>query len=127
MNGKLVYDIGMHNGDDAAYYLSRGYPVVAAEASPTRAERATARLDLPGEWEDLESGAYDWLHVRMGRPERGSLADGGYEFRASFHPPEGSVPEARRPLRLRSAPRLARRANNLLRRVLRGQEAGGEK
>jgi FkbM family methyltransferase len=30
----LIYDVGMHNGDDTAYYLHRGYRVVAVEADP---------------------------------------------------------------------------------------------
>jgi len=38
---ELVFDIGMHNGDDTAYYLARGYRVVAVEANPTMC--ATAR------------------------------------------------------------------------------------
>lgn len=30
----LIYDVGMHNGDDTAYYLHKGYRVVAIEANP---------------------------------------------------------------------------------------------
>lgn len=30
----LVYDVGMHNGDDTAYYLHKGYRVLAVEANP---------------------------------------------------------------------------------------------
>jgi FkbM family methyltransferase len=30
----LIYDVGMNNGDDTAYYLHRGYRVVAVEADP---------------------------------------------------------------------------------------------
>lgn len=30
----LIYDIGMNNGDDCAYYLAKGYRVVAIEANP---------------------------------------------------------------------------------------------
>ena len=33
---KLVYDVGMNNGDDTAYYLRMGYRVVAFEANPVR-------------------------------------------------------------------------------------------
>ena len=34
MNEKLtVFDLGMHNGDDASYYLERGFKVVAVEAN----------------------------------------------------------------------------------------------
>jgi FkbM family methyltransferase len=30
----LVYDVGMHKGEDTAYYLAKGYRVVAVEANP---------------------------------------------------------------------------------------------
>lgn len=31
---KLIYDVGMCQGDDTAYYLARGYKVIAIEANP---------------------------------------------------------------------------------------------
>jgi len=34
VNDSLIYDIGMHNGDDAAHYLDLGYNVIAIDASP---------------------------------------------------------------------------------------------
>ena len=34
MTPELVFDVGMNNGDDTAYYLSRGFRVVAVEANP---------------------------------------------------------------------------------------------
>jgi len=36
----LVYDIGLHTGEDTAYYLKRGYRVVAVEANPLLCTRA---------------------------------------------------------------------------------------
>jgi FkbM family methyltransferase len=30
----LIYDLGFHNGDDTAFYLSKGFQVVAVEADP---------------------------------------------------------------------------------------------
>ena len=33
-NKNLVIDVGMHNGNDTAYYLHKGYRVVAIEANP---------------------------------------------------------------------------------------------
>ncbi len=36
----LIYDVGMHDGEDTAYYLARGYRVVAIEANPAKVERA---------------------------------------------------------------------------------------
>ena len=35
---KLIYDVGMHNGDDTAYSLHKGFHVVAIEANPTLAQ-----------------------------------------------------------------------------------------
>lgn len=40
----LVYDLGASNGDDSAYYLSRGYRVVAVEARPDAIEQLRARF-----------------------------------------------------------------------------------
>ncbi len=37
---KLIFDIGMHMGEDTAYYLARGYNVVAVEADPHLAKIA---------------------------------------------------------------------------------------
>src|ERR1700738_1912920 len=53
MLNDLIYDVGMNNGDDTAYYLHLGYRVVAIEANPGlvataenrfRSEIATGRL-----------------------------------------------------------------------------------
>ena len=40
----LIYDVGMHDGADSAYYLRHGYRVVAVEANPAFVERATLRF-----------------------------------------------------------------------------------
>src|SRR5215468_9932494 len=42
---RVVFDIGMNNGDDSAYYLSRGYAVVAIEANPILVDRARHRFE----------------------------------------------------------------------------------
>jgi FkbM family methyltransferase len=41
---RLIYDVGMNNGDDCAYYLSKGYEVVAIEANPILVQRARERF-----------------------------------------------------------------------------------
>jgi FkbM family methyltransferase len=41
VNDNLIYDVGMHDGSDSAYYLRRGYEVVAIEANPELAAQAT--------------------------------------------------------------------------------------
>jgi FkbM family methyltransferase len=40
----LVFDIGMHNGDDTEQYLAQGFRVVAVEANPTLVEAAQKRF-----------------------------------------------------------------------------------
>jgi FkbM family methyltransferase len=40
----LIYDVGMHNGDDTAYYLHKGYRVVAIEANPLLVEAGEQRF-----------------------------------------------------------------------------------
>lgn len=44
MASDLIYDVGMHNGDDTHFYLSQGFRVVAIEADPRLAEEATQRF-----------------------------------------------------------------------------------
>src|SRR5258707_616320 len=39
-----VFDVGMNNGDDTAYYLSMGCRVVAVEPNPILAQRARDRF-----------------------------------------------------------------------------------
>jgi FkbM family methyltransferase len=45
MHRDLVFDVGMNNGDDTAYYLYRGFRVVAVEADPVLATQATRRFE----------------------------------------------------------------------------------
>jgi len=40
----LIYDVGMNNGDDTAFYLSRGHTVIAIEAIPDLVEAALNRF-----------------------------------------------------------------------------------
>jgi FkbM family methyltransferase len=65
----LVYDVGMHNGDDSAYYLRNGYRVVAIEANPVFADRGRTRFAS-----EIERGRMTVLDV--------GIADG--EGEASF-------------------------------------------
>jgi FkbM family methyltransferase len=41
----LIYDVGLHNGDDTAFYLREGYRVVAIDANPALIERAGERFE----------------------------------------------------------------------------------
>lgn len=38
MNDKIIFDIGMHTGQDTKHYLSMGYKVIAVEANPQLAD-----------------------------------------------------------------------------------------
>jgi FkbM family methyltransferase len=44
MVDNLIYDVGMHNGDDTVYYLRKGYKVVSIEADPTLVEKAKQKF-----------------------------------------------------------------------------------
>jgi FkbM family methyltransferase len=44
MVDKLIYDVGMNNGDDTAYYLHRGFKVLAIEADPMLCSKASVRF-----------------------------------------------------------------------------------
>jgi FkbM family methyltransferase len=41
----LIYDVGFHNGDDTAYYLHRGFNVLAIEANPLLAAQGQRRFE----------------------------------------------------------------------------------
>ncbi len=43
-DSRVIFDLGMNNGDDADYYLTLGYRVVALEANPTLCDRASLRF-----------------------------------------------------------------------------------
>jgi len=58
MESDLIIDVGMHNGNDTAYYLRRGYRVVAIEANPTLAEAGRARFQ-----QEIAAGQLALLNV----------------------------------------------------------------
>ena len=64
MIADLIYDIGMNNGDDTAYYLFKGYRVVAVEADPTLIEKARERFA-----DDIRRGQLELLNVAIGPRE----------------------------------------------------------
>lgn len=43
-DSRLIFDLGMNNGDDTAFYLSRGYNVVALDANPALCKAAEKRF-----------------------------------------------------------------------------------
>jgi hypothetical protein len=58
VNTRLVFDLGMNNGDDSAYYLLKGYEVVAAEANPTLVDQARVRFQ-----KEIQAGLIVIEHV----------------------------------------------------------------
>ena len=61
---KLIYDVGMHNGDDTAYYLWRGFRVVAIEPNPELVATAANRFRR-----EIEAGYLKILNVRIAAEE----------------------------------------------------------
>ncbi len=45
MISDLIYDVGLHTGEDTAYYLNQGYRVVAIEANPLLVEQCRKRFE----------------------------------------------------------------------------------
>jgi FkbM family methyltransferase len=43
----LIFDVGCHRGDDTAYYLAKGFRVVAIEANPALHQACVARFPGP--------------------------------------------------------------------------------
>jgi FkbM family methyltransferase len=54
----LIYDVGMHNGDDTAYYLEQGFRVLGIEADPELASNCGRRFA-----NDIASGRLTVLNV----------------------------------------------------------------
>jgi FkbM family methyltransferase len=68
MDKALVYDVGVHNGDDTAFYLSRGYRVVGVEADPLLANGLRARFA-----DEISQG--DFVLLNVGVSEHDGVAD----------------------------------------------------
>ncbi len=62
----LIYDVGMHNGDDTAYYLDKGFQVVAVEANPVLVQSGRERFA-----QALAEGRLQIHNVAIG-PEAGT-------------------------------------------------------
>ena len=55
---RRVFDVGMNNGDDSDYYLSKGCKVIAVEANPLLVQRARERFSA-----EIASGQMVIEHV----------------------------------------------------------------
>jgi FkbM family methyltransferase len=60
----LIYDVGMHNGQDSAYYLHKGYRVVAVEANGVLADQASQRFST-----EVAEGRLTILNCAIGEGE----------------------------------------------------------
>lgn len=58
MHKDLIFDVGMNNGDDTAYYLHLGFRVVAIEANPLLVEQARERFSI-----EVSSGRLTILNI----------------------------------------------------------------
>lgn len=67
MDRKLVFDVGVNDGADSAYYLQCGYRVVGIEASPVAAAGLRQRFSA-----EIAAGDYELLEVGIAETE-GSL------------------------------------------------------
>jgi hypothetical protein len=74
--------------------------------------------DTITEWDNLETAAYDWLHIRLGKPERSSLGHGWFDFHAKLGGEELSGGHAKQPLRFRRARAAAVQARFRLREAV---------
>lgn len=61
----LIYDVGVENGDDSAYYLHCGFRVIGVEASPLAAERVRTRFAA-----EVRAGSYVLLNVGIAETAR---------------------------------------------------------
>lgn len=71
----LIYDVGVLDGADSAYYLHRGYKVIGIEASPVLGEKLRAKFER-----EIATGLYTLLNVGI------ADAPGTAEFWISDHP-----------------------------------------
>jgi FkbM family methyltransferase len=102
MEPRLVYDVGVHRGDDTAYYLHKGFRVVGVEANPIMADHLRARF-AP----EIASGLLQLLQVGVAENE-GELdfwvCDAVTEW-SSFHEKKASAGgRTSRPVKVRTLP-----------------------
>ncbi|CAN5333892.1 FkbM family methyltransferase [soil metagenome] len=68
MQNDLIFDVGMHNGQDSEFYCRKGYRVVAIEANPLLCSEVGARLKA-----EVDTGKLTILNVGIA-PEEGELS-----------------------------------------------------
>lgn len=60
----LIYDVGINNGDDTAYYLKKGFDVVGIDAHPGLCKFCEQRFQ-----DEIAAGRLTLLHVGVGDKE----------------------------------------------------------
>ncbi len=78
MEEDLVFDVGLHRGQDTAYYLAMGYRVVAFEANPDLVEECRSRFEAA-----IEAGRLTIVEGAIARPG---------ESRVTFYKPLRTEP-----------------------------------
>jgi FkbM family methyltransferase len=73
-DGQLIYDVGVHDGADTAFYLSLGHRVIGIEASPIMAEDLRQRFAR-----EIAAGRFTLLNIGVAETE------GVMEFWVSAH------------------------------------------
>lgn len=68
MISDLIYDVGLHNGTDTAYYLHRGFRVVAIDANPVLVAAAQERFRI-----EIAAGRLTVLNIGIAE-RQGSLS-----------------------------------------------------
>jgi FkbM family methyltransferase len=67
VDSNLIYDVGLFDGGDTAYYLFRGYNVVAIDANPVMVDKARQRFA-----KEIQDGRLTLLNVGVSR-ESGTM------------------------------------------------------
>ncbi len=62
MDSKLIYDVGMHIGQDSEFYLKKGFDVIAIEANPKLVEEQKVRFS-----KYIENGRLKIINVGIGQ------------------------------------------------------------
>jgi FkbM family methyltransferase len=82
LSSDLIFDVGLHHGDDADFYLRKGFRVVALEANPEFCRRARerfateigeGRLAIVNKALDREAGRRATFYLRADKDDWSSL------------------------------------------------------
>ncbi len=69
---KLIFDVGMHKGEDTDFYLSKGFKVIAFEADPDLVKQSKKRFQ-----KDIENGDLTII--------QGAIVDKNFDQKVKFY------------------------------------------